>query len=319
MTLPMLSELKRLLPHSYITVLSGRGGGDVIRGSSVCDHVVVMPRGGARWSPRWLLSLRAEGFDAAIVATGINWKAAALCRFGLGIQTVAGDGARRGLGYTQWRRVGDEHRVDANLAILSLMLPGVDRPTSRMELSSSELSMAPLLLDRMDLGAKWIAVHPGGGAEQPLKRPPFELLRETVLNVLEKKPGFRIGVIIGPEESGLGSLWSGIHPRCRVISGLSLRETAVLLKTASAIIAGDTGIGHLGAAVGTPVVTIGGPTRINCTRPSGDSVRVVISSAPPDCMPCYGKSGFQSCAHLSCLTSIGSQEVEAELESVVRK
>ncbi len=50
----------------------------------------------------------------------------------------------------------------------------------------------------------------------------------------------------------------------------------------------DSGVMHLAAAVGTPVVGLFGPSDPNITGPQGEGHRVVCVDMP--CRPCLGKS-----------------------------
>jgi len=75
----------------------------------------------------------------------------------------------------------------------------------------------------------------------------------------------------------------------RVINliGNSLVEMTAVLKAAAAGVGPDSGPGHLAAAVGTPYVTLFGPTPPGRHAPYGCEHLVVQS--PKDCLPCYKK------------------------------
>jgi heptosyltransferase-2 len=57
-----------------------------------------------------------------------------------------------------------------------------------------------------------------------------------------------------------------------------------LLAEIDALVCGDTGVGHLAAALGTPVVALFGPTDPALTAPRG---RVDVLSHPVPCSPCF--------------------------------
>ena len=78
----------------------------------------------------------------------------------------------------------------------------------------------------------------------------------------------------------------------------SLVELAAILKKAAAGIGPDSGPGHLAAAVGTPFVTLFGPTSPERTAPFGYEGLVVTSAL--NCAPCYEKRcphGHTACMH----------------------
>src|SRR5262249_56648489 len=71
-----------------------------------------------------------------------------------------------------------------------------------------------------------------------------------------------------------------------------------LLSELDVVVCGDTGVGHLAAALGTPVVTLFGPTDWRLTAPRGpvEGVR-----HPTPCSPCFFRTcpiGHPSLPHL---------------------
>jgi lipopolysaccharide heptosyltransferase II len=60
-----------------------------------------------------------------------------------------------------------------------------------------------------------------------------------------------------------------------------------LLAEIDVLVAGDTGVAHLAAALGTPVVTLFGPTDPRLSAPRG---RVVVVTHPVPCAPCFYRS-----------------------------
>ena len=57
-----------------------------------------------------------------------------------------------------------------------------------------------------------------------------------------------------------------------------------LLAELDALVCGDTGLGHLAAALGTPVVALFGPTDPRLTAPRG---RAAALTHPTPCAPCF--------------------------------
>jgi ADP-heptose:LPS heptosyltransferase len=69
------------------------------------------------------------------------------------------------------------------------------------------------------------------------------------------------------------------------LTGNSLIEMTAVLKAAAAAVGPDSGPGHLAAAVGTPYVTLFGPTPASRHVPYGCEHLIVQSGL--DCAPCY--------------------------------
>jgi heptosyltransferase II len=80
-----------------------------------------------------------------------------------------------------------------------------------------------------------------------------------------------------------------------------------LLSRLDALVCGDTGVGHLAAALGTPVVALFGPTDPRLSAPRG-SVRVLAHPVP--CAPCF----YRTCPiEHPCLRGLTAAEVAAVL------
>lgn len=89
----------------------------------------------------------------------------------------------------------------------------------------------------------------------------------------------------------------------------SLVELAAILKRAAAGIGPDSGPGHLAAAVGTPFVTIFGPTSQRRTAPFGYEDLAVTAAL--DCAPCYKKRC--PAHHNACMVDIKPVQVIEKL------
>lgn len=93
----------------------------------------------------------------------------------------------------------------------------------------------------------------------------------------------------------------------------SLVELAAILRKAVAGVGPDSGPGHLAAAVGTPFVTLFGPTSPARTAPIGYEHLVV--TAAYDCAPCYKKRCPDR--HHSCMDDIKPARVIEKLSSAL--
>jgi heptosyltransferase-2 len=98
-----------------------------------------------------------------------------------------------------------------------------------------------------------------------------------------------------------------------------LRELAAILNLARVVVGNDSGPGHLAAAVGTPVVTIFGPTsEAFGFSPRGRRVRTVSRSL--ECRPCSIHGG-RRCprGRRSCLDDIPPGEVMQAVREVMER
>lgn len=84
-----------------------------------------------------------------------------------------------------------------------------------------------------------------------------------------------------------------------------------LLSELDGLVCGDTGVAHLAAALGTPVVTLFGPTDPRLTAPRGP-VRIVTRSVP--CAPCF----YRRCPiDHPCMQGISAEIVRDHLRALL--
>ena len=95
---------------------------------------------------------------------------------------------------------------------------------------------------------------------------------------------------------------------------LGLTELARALAAASAVVGVDSGLAHLAAAVGTPAVTLYGPTRTELTGAVGPRQRNLAVEF--DCAPCMRREcGYRGTAEVepACFTTLAPARVWADL------
>ena len=154
----------------------------------------------------------------------------------------------------------------------------------------------PQSVGRAESGSRPVAVvHPGSGSRR--KWWPTDRWRATIDALVTA--GWAVRVLEGDADgaavaaifagASVPDAWSGV---VTVVRGERLGAVAARLAGASAVIANDSGIAHLAAGLGAPVVAVFGPTDPATWRPRGPRVVVVggtpgatwphASSVPPE-------------------------------------
>lgn len=325
LTTPLLKVLRAKLPASRVAVVVGSNtSAEVIRGSSLCDEVRIMSF--RHSSPlailQFFLHLRKDRFDAAVVASRLSPKIALCLRFLSGVKIVIGDGAgARGWGYTHWRPVDvSQHKVTENLSMLEQLWSTESAGAVYFHLDEIARTEAASIWANAQLeGCDVLGVHPGGGASEcPDKALPVELCRKVVEQFLAGASNRKVAIYFGPDESDLLRKYEWGLERVVLLLGLSLRVVGATITKSRVFLAGDTGIGHVAAAVGTPVVTIAGPTDIVHTRPWGKGHQVIRTERPLDCMPCYETPLYGKCPYgQECMRTLSSVRVMQAISRVL--
>lgn len=139
-----------------------------------------------------------------------------------------------------------------------------------------------------------------------------------LLSFVWKKYGLP-SVIIGSEEERerAAKLFQNTSSPVYNLAGLTaLRDLAALLKMSRLHIGVDSAAPHIAAAVGTPTVTIYGPSDWRDWAPPGENNKVVLPDM--DCSPCHQK-GCDGSGRSRCLDNMDVEKVQKVVEDVLDK
>jgi ADP-heptose:LPS heptosyltransferase len=132
-----------------------------------------------------------------------------------------------------------------------------------------------------DLPKGAIAIHPGAGAEVKLWQE--ESWAAVAADLSREAPlVFTAG---SPDEVAMAERISGRFGAC-IVSGLSLPELASFYASCRLVLGPDNGPLHVARAVGTPTVTLFGPTDDRLFGPPADDPNHVVLRLPWRCTPC---------------------------------
>ncbi len=123
--------------------------------------------------------------------------------------------------------------------------------------------------------------------------------------------GYSVAIVGSEPANGIVNICSGIID----LSGkTSLGELEGLLYLADAVVAVDSGVLHLAAALGTKVVGLYGPSNYNITGPCGDGHIIITSNE--DCSPCVKTK----CPYdRKCMKNIDAQAVIKAVNEILDK
>jgi ADP-heptose:LPS heptosyltransferase len=97
----------------------------------------------------------------------------------------------------------------------------------------------------------------------------------------------------------------------------TVRELAAVLADLDLLISVDSGPCHMAASVGTPLVVLWGPGRIEQTRPLSVKSPVRVIYHPPPCAPCQSTPLQKTCTRNICTEAISPEEVLAEAAALL--
>jgi ADP-heptose:LPS heptosyltransferase len=158
-----------------------------------------------------------------------------------------------------------------------------------------------------------------GGRRRELKQWPDE----KWLALVEEIAGREIEIVLtgsAADRDGNDAMIGrvGPHARCfvRNAAGLSLRETAALLAHSRLVVSVNTGVMHMAAALGAPLVALHGPTSSRRWGPIGEKA-IVVDSPLDGCG--YLNLGWEYPSRpLGCMECISYETVRDACRSVIQ-
>jgi heptosyltransferase-2 len=209
-----------------------------------------------------------------------------------------------------WKR--DDHSLDRYRDIVHRGYPELGPPAFRPfhpRAESTEAVAMARCTHGFDRGP-YVAFAIGAAAGA--KRLGFELLLELAHRVLAR--GFRIVVLGGPGDDVLygGRLQEQVPEVLNLTAQVPWSQSAAWLSGASAVLANDSGLAHLAAACGVPVVAVFGPTIPRHTAPRGPKV-AVLRKEDLACLEC--QHWHCPLPGHPCMTQLPADQIWAALET----
>ncbi len=189
------------------------------------------------------------------------------------------------------------------------------RPYAFLRFTEEEDRQAADLLRRaLSSGKPIVAIHPGSGSEKkcwPVDR--FEALARRLVD----QKDCQIALILGPADERLVERMNALRQSlgCVLAHNLPLRLLACVLSKCSAYVGNDSGVTHLAAVTGIPVLALFGPTDPAIWAPVGPNVKIITANA--NCSPCTRET-MRQCSRQTCLEEIALQNVLEYLQTLLQ-
>ncbi|MBN2369843.1 MAG: glycosyltransferase family 9 protein [Vicinamibacteria bacterium] len=318
---PALRALRRHLPEAHIDLLLEDGIAPLFEGHPDVDSLIAVRRGSFVSRMATAARLRRRRYDVAFnlhggtTATLLTWLSGAGDRVGFAryqfawLHNHAAPAAS-----LLWGR--DEiHSVEEQLALLGFAgVPVRDRPPTRLHVSRrAAVSIAARLRDRgVADDARLALVHPAAAFDT--KRWHAAGFARVVERLGQR--GLEVAAVVTAAETHvIDALRSESRASFHAFSDLSLPEVAALAARSRLFVGNDSGIAHIAAAAGAPVVVVFGSSNVSHWRPWSRAPSAVVRHEMP-CQPCpgYTCSGPEP---LGCLRNIPCERVIEAVERVL--
>jgi len=291
---PLLRALRKRYPSARIVLLASPVNYAIMRHHRLLDDVVNFDKREFLKDGRlhllrlkdYVRSLRSNHFDLTIVPSTVSMSmtsdllaflSGADCRVGAG--SLEGRQNRGSLFYTHpvrlsWEDAPRRHQTLRNFDICKEFALATPDLALELTLLPDERKKGAEEIAEVKAGARRvIAFHPGAGKVP--NRWPTESFQKAIerLNGSEQA---RILVIKGPmDDEPVKALVNSLEVPCYLVDNRSIREVASILASVDLLVSNDTGVMHVGAAVGTPVLSLFGPTDPLQWAPQGPGNRYI--------------------------------------------
>ncbi|MBM2709846.1 lipopolysaccharide heptosyltransferase II [Mesorhizobium caraganae] len=168
------------------------------------------------------------------------------------------------------------------------------------------------LLIRFDLQpGKFVAMMPGAEFG-PAKRWPSESYAGLAREMMAK--GFKVALIGSKNDRDVTADISALAPGVVDLAGKTRLEDAIdLIAAARLAVSNDSGLMHVAAAVGTPIVAVYGSTSPENTPPLAEQRELIWLHL--SCSPCHQK--VCPLGHLNCLKTLDVAKVAAAADRLL--
>jgi lipopolysaccharide heptosyltransferase I len=258
--IPAAAALRRAFPAARIDWLVEGRHRDIVDLVTAVDRVISVDRPTlAGWTAA-VKALRQTSYDVAIDLQGLL-KSAVLAR---------ASGAARVVGFSIWhlrektarpfysdvREVDAAHVIVKNLRVLGAV--GVQDETIAFPIAGVDSPALEALRARVPADRPFALINPG--AAWPNKRWPPQRFGE-IASFLRDASGLTPVVLWGPGEEPLAASVIAASSGAAILAPPTrVPDLVALSRAAALVVSGDTGPLHIAVAVGTPTVSLFGPT-----------------------------------------------------------
>jgi heptosyltransferase-1 len=328
MSLPAIKALKQGSAGTEVSWLVEGSVAELLSHQDFVDHVIRFPRDLIVGSLKegsylkalshlgaFLGNLRARRYDTLIDFHGIlksallDYAARAGERIGFG-RTFAKEGSW--LAYDE-RVDGIDthlHKVERNMLLARHLGINGEIPEVQLVAPPGAQTYVNDLLAEHGIEPPIIALFPFCSKGSLFKR--WELANYAgLLKRMKESIQATVLILWGPGEEEEAKLLCDMAGTGVVLpASLGVAQLCALLKRADMYVGGDTGVTHLAAFSGVPVLAIFGPTDPEVNAPFGPMHKMVRRKLP--CSPCRDKN----CKERTCLTSISPDDVFEEVKQM---
>jgi|GEM_PF-4040146 len=285
MLTPAISAVKKNFPQAQMDVFVGPtpAAKEVLEGSAIISNVFSFDFLKASFFKKikFIVGLRKEKYDLAIVASGTNPFRGSVLALLVGAKIRVGEYRSSKMNFynRKTKLDGNMHKIVANLKLLESLgiRAGDPAPAPFFAVRDEDRKFVDEFIVKNNLQGKvLVGFFPVVGSRQQFKSWPVESFIELGRMVLENFPGSAIIILGSPTENDLClKIRDGIGNNSAFVANYSLKKAAALIDRCKVCVSADGGLGHVASTTKTELIAIFGPTIQKRTGPIGERIHVI--------------------------------------------
>jgi len=286
---PTLIEIRKNFNKDEIVLLAkNKTIADIISGSNYVNKIIIFNKYNFFNKIKLLLKLRKQKFDYSITTFPSNKFQFNLFAFIIGAKKRITHKYKVGKIKTfpflqNIKIIADEklHDVEQNLNLLKGL--GIKKKDFKKKvffyISKEDKKFADNFFNKNRLNNyKIIGIHPGCKKEDKLRRWPEKRFIKLI-NKLNLNKKIKILLFSGPDERDtIKKIYKKLRVKPFIIESKEIKKIGAIINKCNIFLSTDSGLGHIAAALETPVIAIFGPANYNRTRPYGKRCYVIHSN-----------------------------------------
>ncbi|MBR9977656.1 MAG: glycosyltransferase family 9 protein [Bacteroidetes bacterium] len=290
---PLLRALRGTFPDAHIALLARPLNSEILRGAPFLDEIIIYDKSKFLRSPlqvwRFGRALKQRRFDLSLTPSTVSMSVTS------DILTYL-SGARRRIGPASlngrknhtayfynaktdldWRCDPPRHQTQRNLDIASILVPEAVTLELEIGLSEEEVLRAGQVLTRAHPGDDLVVGFHPGAAKIPNR---WDALRfAEIANRCAEIFGAFIVITAGSDDDEpLHEMTLNMPNSCLIMHNEPIRQVAAVIRHCDVYLTNDTGMMHVAAGVGTPTLSLFGPTDPLQWAPPGNAHRFILGA-----------------------------------------
>jgi exopolysaccharide biosynthesis WecB/TagA/CpsF family protein len=349
---PALAALREAHPALHLALLTTPAAAPVVRGGPLADEVLTSSRAivdarhpsirDAKLAAALMAQLRAGAYDTILFLHHLTTQAGALKLAALAAAASSPQrvGLDNGRGFFLTHRLPDDgfgakHQAQYWLDLAALLgadpaprpaqvfiseadrvwaagrLAGQASPPAKRP-SAPATQPSPPTPSPSGRGGEYVVVHAGSGGYSRARR--WEPAKfAAVADRLAAERGLPLALVGGAGDDTAAVKAALRAPALDLSGQTTVGQLAAVLERAAVFVGADSGVMHLAAAAGAPVVAVFGPSNHQAWGPWTPQGRAIVARSAPECSPCsyvgHGVGLREGCAARTCMKLVTAEQV----------